>query len=486
MAPLANNRDLPYSAEAEEYLLSCCLIDGGEVVARCTEAKVTPESFYIPAHGIIFSAILGLQERQIPIDLAVLGEELKKASLLDSVGGYAFLTHVSGSIPTTMQAGYFIGQVHEYSLRRKLIRSAKCAQEKAYNPSIPIEGIIAELWHGMHARDTSLRAGYEFPWDALLAFDKNADPECLMGKRFLGRTSGVVIVAPSGVGKSVLALQVGACAALKRPFFGLQMAFPMRVLYIQAEDDLGDVAEAAQGFVEGYALSNVELTELRERLRIVRWNDTVGTKFLLRLHAEHRKWPFDLVIINPLFSFCGCNVSEQRDMSSFLRNGLNPILNDTRSAAAIVHHTNKPPTDPNNQPSDLTTDLRYLGSGSAELTNWARAYITLQPVRSAGDKVHKMVFAKRGHRAGIVNGDGKPTTSIFIEHSQAGLCWVPSNYRPENSTGGKFQPRFELERARRVYDPKLTWRENEKRIAEDQDMTTRAVRRHRRDLEAGA
>src|SRR5471030_2447588 len=34
----APGRGMPHSVEAEEYLLSCCLIDGAEVMARCLEA----------------------------------------------------------------------------------------------------------------------------------------------------------------------------------------------------------------------------------------------------------------------------------------------------------------------------------------------------------------------------------------------------------------------------------------------------------------
>src|SRR5271167_260965 len=92
----AAGRGMPHSVEAEEYLLSCCLIDGSEIVARCLEARVSPESFYVPAHGIIFGKLQELYSRQVPIDIAVLGEELKTSRQLDAVGGYAFLTRVSG------------------------------------------------------------------------------------------------------------------------------------------------------------------------------------------------------------------------------------------------------------------------------------------------------------------------------------------------------------------------------------------------------
>jgi replicative DNA helicase len=129
----AAGRGMPHSVEAEEYLLSCCLIDGAEVVARCLEAGVSPDSFFVPAHGIVFEKLRDLSNRQAPIDVAVLGEELKTAKQLDSVGGYAFLTRVSGSIPTTAQAGYFIERVRELQLLREIIRSATGTVEDCFN-----------------------------------------------------------------------------------------------------------------------------------------------------------------------------------------------------------------------------------------------------------------------------------------------------------------------------------------------------------------
>eukprot|EP01031_Cornospumella_fuschlensis_P014014 gene14014-17128_t len=125
-------RTAPHSLEAEEYLLSCCLLDGSDVISRCLEARIRPESFYLAAHGIVFERLLDLYNRQTPIDIAVLAEDLKTIKQLDAVGGFAFLTQISSRIPTTAQAGYFIDKVRELHLLRELIRSATGAVEECY------------------------------------------------------------------------------------------------------------------------------------------------------------------------------------------------------------------------------------------------------------------------------------------------------------------------------------------------------------------
>ena len=141
----AVGRSLPHSVEAEEYLLSCCLLDGGDVISRCLEARIRPESFYDPKHGIVYERLLDLYNRQAPIDVSVVAEELKTSRQLDAVGGYAFLTQVSSRIPTTAQAGYFIDKVREQSLLREIIRSATGAVEDCYNFSGGIDEFVDQV-----------------------------------------------------------------------------------------------------------------------------------------------------------------------------------------------------------------------------------------------------------------------------------------------------------------------------------------------------
>lgn len=482
-APAVAGRTLPHSLEAEEYLLATILVDGTEVLDDCIEAKISPDTFYDTKHGIVYECMLRMRKAGVPIEAATLVAELQTARQLEQVGGFAFITQVSSRVGTTAGARHFIRQVRDLATVREVIRAATAAVEDCYSYTGDLPGLTSDLRRRLDFAISGESGGRQivpFDWDAMLSFDPKDDADCLMGRRFLGRTGAAVIVAPSGVGKSVLALQLGACAALGTPFFGMQMASAMRVLYVQAEDDFGDVSESAQGFVRGYGATPEQLLALKERLRIERWNDAAGQRFLDRLAATHRRWPYDLVVINPLFSFCGCNVSEQSELSPFLRNGLNSILNETRAAAIVVHHTNKPPSDPKAGDKAMDAELRYLGSGSAELTNWARAYITLQGVRSAGAHVHKMVFAKRGTRTGIVDEEGHATTSVHIEHSKTGLCWMPSDYA--TPAGGKFQARFDISKALSVYDSSKSWTENEILIARAMELNPRTVRRHRQAI----
>lgn len=138
-------RPLPHSIEAEEYLISCCLLDGADVLRRCDEAKITSASFYDTKHEIIFAELLRMREANKPIDISVLAEELKASGKFDTVGGYAFLTQVSSRIPTTAQAGYFIDKVREQALLRELIHSRTGVIEECYNFSGGIDEFLDQI-----------------------------------------------------------------------------------------------------------------------------------------------------------------------------------------------------------------------------------------------------------------------------------------------------------------------------------------------------
>jgi replicative DNA helicase len=138
-------RSLPHSVEAEEYLLSCCLLDGAETIARCLEARLVPAAFFVPANRIIYEMLCDIYQRRPPVDVNILGEELKAARQLDAVGGYGYLVQISGRIPTTAQAQYFLDRVRELHLLRELIKVATGTVENCLNYQGGLEEFIDKV-----------------------------------------------------------------------------------------------------------------------------------------------------------------------------------------------------------------------------------------------------------------------------------------------------------------------------------------------------
>ena len=110
----------PQSLDAEKSLLGAVLISE-EVLPDITEHIKAPD-FYEPKHTIIYSAIMNLFEKNRPVDLLTLTDELKKSDQLTAIGGSAYLTELTNYVPTAANAGAYAEMVAQKAVRRRLIR----------------------------------------------------------------------------------------------------------------------------------------------------------------------------------------------------------------------------------------------------------------------------------------------------------------------------------------------------------------------------
>ena len=253
-----------------------------------------------------------------------------------------------------------------------------------------------------------------------VASDSATDPRNLLGRRFLCRGGALLLAGPTGIGKSSLLLQAAITFALGRPLFGITPVGKLRTLLLQAENDDGDVAEMRDGVYRGLGLTDQEQADAGAAVQVVCESVATGGQFIGlagELIAEHRP---DLFLIDPLFAYCGASVSDQKEMSAFLRNGLNPLLQAHGCGLILAHHTNKPASG-KEKPDWKAGDFAYLGSGTAELANWARAVIGLRSV--GAHNVFEIVLGKRGRRAGLITNEGEPVYSFHVKHAAAGICW---------------------------------------------------------------
>ncbi len=77
--------------------------------------------------------------------LEVLAEELTTKKVFDQIGGFPYLVQVTGKIPTTAHAGYFIEKVREKHLLRELIKAANTASEQAYEFTGGLEEFVDKV-----------------------------------------------------------------------------------------------------------------------------------------------------------------------------------------------------------------------------------------------------------------------------------------------------------------------------------------------------
>ena len=251
---------------------------------------------------------------------------------------------------------------------------------------------------------------------------QSADENELLRHRFLCRGGSLLFVGPTGAGKSSFTMQAAILWALGRPCFGLEPARPLRILIIQAENDEGDLAEMRDGVISGLGLAGEDIAAAAGRVVVVTEDSKTREAFTAALDGLLQFHQVDLVIIDPAFAYLGGEASAQRDVSPFLRNMLNPVIHRHGVGLILVHHVNKPPSG-EQKPQWQAGDYAYLGSGSAEFANWARAVMAIRSIGSG--EVFELLLAKRGRRVGWVDDMGRPTNSRYIAyHREPGvICW---------------------------------------------------------------
>jgi len=384
-------RTLPHSLEAEEYLLSCCLLDGHDVVSRCLEARIRPESFYDPKHGIIYECLLGLYNRQAPIDVSVVAEELKTSRQLDQIGGYAFLTQVSSRIPTTAQAAYFIERVREQALLREIIRSATGAVEDCYDFSGGIDEFVDQIEQKIFSVTQNRVSESAKQMGAATKEAMNVITKMMMKKGELTgvssgfkdldallwgfqRTEMIILAARPSMGKTSLALNFAEAAAMPKKgttpsavlIFSLEMGasqLALRMLCSRARvnmkllrdgllskngDEQNRLLEAADEFSKAPIFiddsSALSIMQLRAKAR--------------RIHSRH---PLGFIMVDylQLLSPTDARVPREQQVAEASR-GLKALAKELNVPVLVLSQLNRSSEKDNRTPR--LSDLRESGS----------------------------------------------------------------------------------------------------------------------------
>lgn len=263
------------------------------------------------------------------------------------------------------------------------------------------------------------------------------NPDALFANGWGRRGHFALLVAPSGVGKSVISTQALVPWALGKPaLFGSDPLIPLRVAVIQAEDDDTEMGEFRRDHRLGHLAEGFTAEEIAEaEKRVWDWSrffrGKTGDDFIRGLDLALRCQPVDVVIMNPLQSYTGFDIADNSQLSAFLRTSIDGILSHFHVFMLCVHHTNKPNTNRQNGPAwGEDSTMAYCGAGGAELTNYARSVTIIRPCMAKESNIERsyvLLGAKRGNRLGWKDADGKRTSRKIIAYSEDYIHWrVPT------------------------------------------------------------
>ena len=272
----------------------------------------------------------------------------------------------------------------------------------------------ADSWESYQETLQCKSIGQAVSFDQLLTFNSGSDANNVLGDRWLCRGHFGMIVGASGLGKSSLIMQASILWSLGKEAFGIEPARPLKIVLVQAENDMGDLSEEVQGIVNKLGLSASEIKRVNRNCRFITDSSNVGQKFIDMANGVLEIYEPDVFIMDPLLHYIGTDMRSQQAVSEFVRHGIGSLAKHYGTTFIAMHHTGKPPSDNNSRSNWSDRDLSYLATGSSDLVNFSRAVAVLREQYG----VFELIFTKRGER---VNNK-----QMYLKHADDCIFWEPT------------------------------------------------------------
>ena len=166
LADLLTSKIPPHSMEAERAVLGAILLER-DSLPRAVEL-LRASDFYKEGHRKIFDTMLTLFERNEPVDLVTLSEELKRQNELEGVGGPSALALLVEEAATSAHLLAYGGIVREKALLRDLIRICSEVISQSFEGSQEVEKLLDDAERLIFQISERRMQGSAYPVRAIL------------------------------------------------------------------------------------------------------------------------------------------------------------------------------------------------------------------------------------------------------------------------------------------------------------------------------
>jgi replicative DNA helicase len=128
----------PQCCDLEEAVLGALMLEKDAI----DKISLNLESFYRESHQKIFKAILDLSQRNEPVDLLTVSEELKKLNWLEEIGGSYYLTELACKVANASSIVRHSQIIEGKFLQRQLIKFSSEIMERSYDSAIDPDDVI--------------------------------------------------------------------------------------------------------------------------------------------------------------------------------------------------------------------------------------------------------------------------------------------------------------------------------------------------------
>lgn len=233
----------PNAVELEDAVLGALMLES-EALTDVVEI-LKPESFYKIEHQKIFEAIMDLFSNSEPIDILTVTSWLKKAGMLEMVGGPYYISKMTDRVASSANAEFHARIIAQKHIQRELIRVAGDIYHEAFQDTTDVLDLLDKAETSLFAvAEGNLRKSYDTMASlvhlALKGVEDASKKEggvtgVPTGFTELDRMTGgwqpsdlLIIAARPAMGKTsfVLTMARNMAVQFKRPvaFFSLEMA----------------------------------------------------------------------------------------------------------------------------------------------------------------------------------------------------------------------------------------------------------------------
>lgn len=389
----------PHDFDAEKSVLGAVLIDSGAI--NLVAEFLKSEHFYSREHQLVYSAMITLFEKQQPIDVVTIQDELKKTDSLKQIGGKNYLSDLINAVPTSAYIEQYGRIVKNHFVKRRLIQMSSRLVEKSFDTKGDVKKLLddaeTEIFslsqEHLHRDFIQLKEVLAESFERLEEFVKKGSHLRGVSTGFVDLDSKLagmqdsnllILAARPGIGKTTLALNMALQAATKNKtsvgFFSLEMSkeeLVDRLLVGQAdidawrlktgrlsEDDykrlteaMGDLSEAPIFIDDTPGASILEMRTKARKLKIEKDIKLLIVDYLQLVDAGRR---FDSRVNEVSF------VSQ--NLKNLARELKIPVLAISQLSRAVEQRgTRKPQLSDLRESGCLTGDARLINSNTGEI-----------------------------------------------------------------------------------------------------------------------
>lgn len=135
-------RILPHSIEAEQSVIGSMIMDRDAIVTA--SEMLNDDDFYQKQNGILFNAMIELNNEGKPTDLITLQDKLREKDVPPELCSIDFFRELIAAVPTSANIKYYADIVKEKAILRRLIKVTEGITNECYMSQEPVETILEE------------------------------------------------------------------------------------------------------------------------------------------------------------------------------------------------------------------------------------------------------------------------------------------------------------------------------------------------------